>query len=363
MTDPPAAPSTSPPRTALGSSPRDYWGAQLLGWGGLTLVSVLSSASGDLDGTLRFAAAKTFCMCAGLGLSHLWRNHLRKHGWLESPQKLPLGRLTAWLLLMSTVQTAVLVGADVLFRHGVLLQEGPILRDLGFLLFLWFIIFTVWTLCYAMVLSRRRAVRFELEKLELEVSIKDAELRAMQAQINPHFFFNSLNSIRSLIYKDAETAAQAVTKLAAMMRHTLQAGQRATVSLAEELAAIEVYLGMEKLRFEDRLQLSVQLEPGLEEVRLPSLALQSLVENAIKHGVEPSPGPCPLVISAARQDGQVQVRVANQGKLTPTSASTRLGLANVGKRLALLFGPAARCSVSEEEGWVVARLILPLEPT
>lgn len=363
MTEPPAAPPSSPPRTAFGSSPRDYLGAQLLGWGGLTLVSVLSSASGDLNGALRFAVAKTFCMGAGLGLSHLWRNYLRKHGWLERSQKLPLSRLAAGLLLISTVQTAILVGTDVLFRHGALLQEEHVLRGLVFLLFLWFIIFTVWTLCYAMVLSRRRAVRFELEKLELEVCIKDAELRAMQAQVNPHFFFNSLNSIRSLIYQDAETAAQAVTKLAEMMRHNLQAGQRATVSLAEELAAIEVYLGMEKLRFEERLQLSMQLEPGLEGVRLPSMALQTLVENAIKHGVEPSLGPCALVISAARQGGQVQVRVANQGRLTPTSASTRLGLVNVGKRLALLFGPAARCSVSEEAGWVVARLILPPEPT
>lgn len=347
----------------MGSSPGDYWSAQLLGWGGLTLVSVLSSATGDLDRALRFAVAKTLCMGAGLGLSHLWRNHLRTHGWLEPPQKLPLSRLAAGLLLLSAVQTAVLVGSDVLLRRGELLQGEYILRDLVFLLVLWFIVFAVWTLCYAMVLSRRRAVRFELEKLELEVSIKDAELRAMQAQVNPHFFFNSLNSIRSLIYQDAETAAQAVTKLAEMMRHNLQAGQRATVSLTEELAAIEVYLGMEKLRFEDRLQLSMQLEPGLEGVRLPSLALQALVENAIKHGVEPSLGPCPLVISAARQGDMVQVRVANQGKLNPTSASTRLGLANVGKRLALLFGPAARCSVSEEEGWVVARLILPLEPT
>jgi LytS/YehU family sensor histidine kinase len=213
-----------------------------------------------------------------------------------------------------------------------------------------------------MVLSRRRALRFEMEKLELEVSVKDAELRALQAQINPHFFFNSLNSIRALIYQDADAAARAVGQLAGMMRHTLQAGQANTVRLADELAAVDAYLGMEKLRFEERLQLTLDIAPGLDEVAMPPMILQTLVENAVKHGLERSMGPCRISIGARRTASAVLISVSNDGELAEASASTRLGLANASKRLALLFGPAATCTLSAQNGAVVATIALPQVP-
>jgi LytS/YehU family sensor histidine kinase len=214
-------------------------------------------------------------------------------------------------------------------------------------------------LMYAVVLSRRRALRFELEKLELEVSVKDAELRALQAQVNPHFFFNSLNSIRALIYQDHNTAAQAISQLASLMRHSLRSGQAPTVRLADEVAAVQAYLAIERYRFEERLQAEVDIAPGLCDEMLPPMALQTLVENAVKHGVELAPGPCRLHVTARRRGQQVILTVANEGSLQEASASTKLGLANTSKRLALLFGPGASCTLSEEDGWVVAQVVLP----
>ena len=184
-------------------------------------------------------------------------------------------------------------------------------------------------------------------------------MRALQAQINPHFFFNSLNSIRALIYQDADAAARAVGQLSGMMRHTLQAGQADTVRLADELAAVDAYLGMEKLRFDERLQLSVEIEAGLDNVAMPPMILQTLVENAVKHGVERSMGTCQITIAARRAGRQVLLSVANQGALADASASTRLGLANTSKRLALLFGPESTCSLVQHDGWVVASIVLP----
>jgi hypothetical protein len=346
---------------ATGSHEREYWLCQLGGWGTLTVIMVLSSASGSWESVLRFAAAKTFCMLCGFALSHRWRLHLRARGWLHGSGAFPVKRFLAWLIAMSLIQTCMLLLADEIFRRGRFLTDEP--KDVPFLVvgvtFLWFGVFLIWTLCYAFALSRRRASRFELEKLELEVSVKDAELRALQAQVNPHFFFNSLNSIRALIYQDADAAARAVGQLAGMMRHSLHAGQSATVRLADELAAVNAYLGMEKLRFDERLKLSIDVGPEFDDVAMPPMALQTLVENAIKHGVEHSMTACEVRIAARRAGDMVEISVANQGTLAEASASTRLGFVNTSKRLALLFGPRASCTLVADDGWVTARITLP----
>lgn len=357
----PAAPAPPRSRRSLFSvEGRDYWIYQCSGWGTLTVLSILSSAAGSWQSAVSFAYAKTLCMLAAFGMSHLWRGVIKRRGWLHRNEAFPFAPIVAGVAVISVVQSAVLFVADAVFRNSSLLEvpeEIPLMIVCVFLL--WFAVFSFWTLWYAMVLSRRRAVAFELEKLELELSMKDAELRALQAQVNPHFFFNSLNSIRALIYQDADGAAQAVGQLAGMMRHSLHAGQADTVPMHEELAAVSAYLAMEKLRFDERLQLSMNIESGLDAVRLPPMMLQTLVENAIKHGVEHSVGPCQVRIDARRYKGRVEIRVSNQGKLASNSSSTRLGLANVGKRLALLFGPWASCKLTEENGWVIATVLLP----
>ncbi|HEU4852082.1 MAG TPA: histidine kinase, partial [Telluria sp.] len=355
------ATATTPYRAAVDTSTRDYWIFQVAGWGALTLFSILGSSQGMDEAALRFAMAKTTCMISGLFLSHLWRLFLLRHGWIDRIHAFPVKSIMLVLVAISVVQTGVLVLADVVFRGGALLADPEIWSLLPFLVLLWYAVFSIWTLCYAVVLSRRRALRFEVEKLELQVSVKDAELRALQAQVNPHFFFNSLNSIRALIYQDADSAAKAVSQLGGIMRHSLRAGQSPTVRLADEMAAVHAYLGMEKFRFEDRLHTTIEIEPDLDDVAMPPMALQTLVENAVKHGVEPSMEACEIRIAARRVDGKVVLTVANQGWLAEASASTRLGLANTSKRLALLFGTAATCTLVEQDGWVVATITLPQE--
>ena len=337
---------------------RDYWLCQLAGWGILTVMSVLSSGQGTWEAVKPMTIVKLLVMANGLLLSHAWHQFLRRRGWIDRTAA-PIPRILLGLVVCSVVQVAFLLSADILIRHGAVIADGDATATVIALCVLWYAVFLMWTLIYAFVLSRRRALRFELEKLELEVSVKDAELRALQAQVNPHFFFNSLNSIRALIYQDPDTAAQAVGQLAGLMRHSLRAGLAPTVRLADEVAAVHAYLAIERYRFEERLQASVAIDPGLDDVALPPMALQTLVENAVKHGVEAAPGAVRVQITATRADGQVVLTVANEGRLVAASASTRLGLANTGKRLALLFGPRASCTLREEGGWVVAQVLLP----
>lgn len=347
----------------LDRTERDYWACQLAGWGLLSVLGVLSSSFGDWHAALRFAVAKIVCSAAGLALSHQWRGLLRRRAWIDRASGLPLGTLAAGLLGLAVVQTGVLLLTDLVFRGGAFFDLGPdesLAANLVILVALWFLVFAFWTLCYAVALSRRRAARFELEKLRLEVSAKEAELRALQSQVNPHFFFNSLSSIRALVYDDAEAAARAINRLAGMMRHSLKTGQQASVRLDEELAAVQAYLDMEKLRFEDRLQLDVDVPAGLGGVLLPPMVLQTLVENAVRHGVERTTGPCRIRITAtSADDGGARVVVANEGRLIADSESTRVGLANANRRLALQFGAEAGCAIAEADGWVTATVTLP----
>ena len=342
-------------------SSRDYWFCQLAGWGTLTIFSVISSSFGSLHAALQFALAKLFLMATGLGLSHLWRARLRRQGALVRPAGFPYARIGAGLVLLAVAQTACLLLSDRLFRGGAFFDDEPAVLafNIGLLVFIWLALYAVWTLCYAVALARRRAGRFELEKLRLEVSVKDAELRALQAQVNPHFFFNSLNSIRALAYEDADMAARAIGQLAGMMRYSLQAGQAPLVPLTDELAAVRAYLDLEKLRFDERLALEVEVAADLGATLLPPMVLQTLAENAVRYGVERSSGPCRIVITARRAGSAVEVEVANQGRLAVDSASTRLGLANARERLALQCGAGAGIALLESDGWVRALLTLP----
>jgi len=342
-------------------SNRDYWICQLGGWGLLAAYGVGSSSPSYRDSALRFIIVKLLCVATAFGLSHLWRGYLRRRGWLHRNQRLPFGRIGFGVVLLTLVQTAILVLFDTLIRHGALIHDQEFTFLLVALTALWFAVFSVWTLCYAAVLSRRRATLLELQKLEQEVSVKDTELRALQAQVNPHFFFNSLTTINSLVYQDPAAATRAIARLAEMMRYSLESGHAETVSLDQEMRAIEAYLDMEKLRFEDRLQLCIDIAPNLGLVRLPPMALQTLVENAVKYGVERSMVPCRLRIEALREGGIVKLVVTNEGQLAEAAASTRIGLTNTRKRLALIFGPQASCSLDERDGCVIACIELPSE--
>ena len=341
---------------------RDYWLAQSAGWGGLGLIWAFSSGVEVTESFVRFALAKVFCITTGFCLSHLWRGFLKRRAWLEIGGVFPFKNIFLGLLLLSLIQCCFLLLSDVIFRNAALFEDGKkVLGFVLFLTFLWFAVFLIWTLLYAMAQAQRRAVRFGNEKLQLQVNVKDAELRALQAQINPHFFFNSLNTIRALVYQDPDAAANAIGKLAGMMRHSLQAGQSETVRLADEMRAVEAYLSMEKLRFEDRMQVDIECEAGIEDTALPPMMLQTLVENAVKHGVERSQVLCQIKISAntSPSGDSTVLRVANQGQLGLASNSTHIGLANTSKRLALLYGEKASCTMIEENGWVVARIVLP----
>ena len=330
-----------------------YWLLQLAGWNFLPLLLfAMTPASEQTLGSLAIAYWGTV---AGLVISDQW------HRFLKS--RIAIGVRVSWkiialaLVLLSVLHTSVQVTGFLVIKpygevHGAAWLPGALM--------FWWGVYLTWTVFYMSVVAVRRANRFEEEALRLEISAKDAELRALQAQVNPHFFFNSMNSVRALIYEDPDAAAQMVDQLASVMRYALQSGQSDTVPLSAEIEAVQSYLAIEKIRFEERMRVSVDIGVGLEHVRIPPMALQTLVENAVKYGVEVSPTGSDIRICAQRAgDGSIQIEIANVGAILPFANSTKVGLVNTRKRLALALGAGAHLDLSENSGWVRATLTLP----
>jgi LytS/YehU family sensor histidine kinase len=198
----------------------------------------------------------------------------------------------------------------------------------------------------------------EIDKWKLEAQAETARLKALKLQLNPHFFFNSLNSVRALIAEDPERAQRMVTRLARLLRTTLQVDDVKTVSLEEELATVRTYLELEGVRFEDRLQYEIEAGEAALERAVPFLLVQTLVENAIKHGIaEQQEGGTVTIISDVVDDA-LRLRVTNPGTLEAETGG--VGLTNARERLQLLFGDEASLTV-ENAGpdTVVATAVLP----
>ncbi len=214
--------------------------------------------------------------------------------------------------------------------------------------------------------QRVRALQHrERELLEMAAT---AQLAALRAQINPHFLFNSLNSIAQLIHVDPDRAEACVERLAAMFRYVLRHGEKDFVPLADELEMARAYLDIERARFGDRLQVETHVDPPSLQHLIPNLILQPLVENAVKHGLSRKRGGGTVRIDAIVTDSCLQLIVGDDGLGMPEAAlacvyERGIGLRNLRDRLERLYGPAHLPEITSEAGsGTEVRLRLPLRP-
>ena len=225
----------------------------------------------------------------------------------------------------------------------------------------WGIAFFIWTALYLSITSVRERHAAELRQSELSRALQSAELRLLKSQLNPHFLFNSLNSVRALIALDAASAQQAVTQLARMLRYTLSSQHEELVPLERELETVGDYLALESLRFGERLRVERDIAADARDVRIPVMLMQTVVENAIKHGVAELPGGGVLRISAAVRSGALHIEVQNPRPANaPPRASPGCGLHNAAERLRLLFGSYAKLELDLSHAHLaVARICVP----
>jgi two-component system sensor histidine kinase AlgZ len=185
------------------------------------------------------------------------------------------------------------------------------------------------------------------------------ELEALQARINPHFLFNTLNSIAALIREDPARAEAMTLQLSSLFRYTLTAPRRGLVTIEEELTIVEGYLAIEQERLGSRLTYEIDIDAGVSGYRVPALTLQPLVENAIKHGIASEVGGGSVRVRGWQEGGQVHLSVTDTGRGASQSAGTGEGLESVRRRLRATFGAAGTIAFSPADGSSEARVTFP----
>jgi len=207
-------------------------------------------------------------------------------------------------------------------------------------------------------LSEKNAKEARLESL-----VKETELKMLRSQINPHFLFNSLNSISSLTITDPEKAREMVVKLSEFMRYALSRKDEQPVSLQSELENLRLYLDIEKVRFGDKLSTEENIESNCLDFNLPVMLLQPLYENAVKHGVYESTECVSIKTQAKIINGYIEITISNNYDTSPTllRRGTGTGLLNVTRRLELFYGKKASIKTSKENGLYTVTLYMPTE--
>jgi sensor histidine kinase YesM len=214
----------------------------------------------------------------------------------------------------------------------------------------------------------RERVRVAEEKLhEKEVAEErarklaiEARLRSLESRIHPHFLFNTLNSISSLIAVNPARAEQIVGRLAALLRASLDNSNQPLIPLQQELAMVESYLDIERTRFGDKLRGSTEVADELRSAKVPPMSVQMLVENAVKHAITPQHGGGEILVAASAELGDVRIEVRDTGPgFNLTAIPGGHGLNNLVDRLDALFGAKARLNVFQRDGHSVVEMVLP----
>ncbi len=215
-------------------------------------------------------------------------------------------------------------------------------------------------LSHALDFYRRYRER-ELRASQLEARLAQAQLQMLKMQLHPHFLFNTLHAISALIHKDAEAADHMIARLSDLLRLTLESAGVQEVPLKQELEFLEPYLEIEQTRFQDRLQVGMDIDPAVLDALVPNLILQPLVENAIRHGVAPRSDPGRIEIRARRENESLRLEVRDNGPgLRQEALQEGLGLANTRARLEQLYGAEHRFELANAtEGGLAVTLILP----
>ena len=279
---------------------------------------------------------------------------LGTHGMAWGMAALLMGGLWAGLAWLLAYTLAWIPGLGALPRRvGTAL---PVLTGLGILLYLASV-----ALSY-LLLAQDRASEAERKGAELQLLAQESELKALRAQLNPHFLFNSLNSLSALTAVDPSRAREMCVLLSDFLRRSLGLGERRLVALREELELARAYLAIEQIRFGARLRLNWAVDPAAEPALLPTLLLQPLVENAIKHGIAALPEGGLLVVAADVVEGHVILKVDNPLDAdAPAPQGLGIGLRQVRQRLLGRFGSRARFEAVAREGIHRVTLVFPLE--
>lgn len=339
-----------------------YWLFQALGWGLFVLTNTFFAASFKSFDSFFIGRLVVFVIL-GLVFTHLMRMVIHRLNLLQRTLNIQI----AGFLLISLVFALIIGVLDTLLTKSLNLRldkEGEVNDTLMVVsnMFYSFVYLFIWNMIYFIYHFINRSRKEQFDTLKLQALVKELELKTIKAHINPHFIFNALNSIRALIDENPIRARDAITELSNILRSSMQAENIETVPLSRELGIVRDYLALEHIRFEDRLKVEYDIDEDTLNQPVPYMMLQTLVENAIKHGISKHVDGGVVKIMSDFKDDHYELTVRNTGKLNGSIKKEGFGLQSTSSRLGLLFGPGAVFEINDVSGdFVEAKVKIPIQ--
>ncbi|MBL4707239.1 MAG: histidine kinase [Flavobacteriales bacterium] len=344
------------------SKQRLYWICQGLGWSSFVLIiwaiNQLEGAGFDM-----FSFISLLIMTLlGILISHTYRELIIQLDWL---------RFKIVDLIPRVALTSVLCGVAFFFLHRflydiVVLREKVILSVLDLLegIVSLSVFFILWSTLYFLFHFIQNYRKEEIKNLRWQALSTEVELNKLKSQLNPHFIFNSMNSIRALVDEDPEKSKDSITQLSNILRSSLLMGRQKVIPLSQELQLVRDYLSLEQTRFEERLRTSFEINKEVKEHHVPPLLLQTLVENGIKHGISQLEEGGEIIIRARKKKDDLILSIEDTGHFREKKErSPGFGLLNSRQRLFLLYGERGNLRISNtENNTVLVEVLIPKQP-
>lgn len=346
-----------------------YWIFQVAGWGLFALINIFFAYSFEQMNEaearrITFAKVSLFVLL-GIIFTHLMRFVIIRLNTLQKPIEKQVTHFFLLTFIFSvftaTIYTEICHWFNLLSEKEKIFIDRPLLLILNGA-FLFFINIIIWNLIYFIYHYVTKSRKQQLDTLKLESMVKELELQTIKAHINPHFIFNSLNSIRALVDENPQRARRAITELSTILRSSMQADKSESSTLERELSIVKDYLALENMRFEDRLRIEYQVDEDTLGLMVPPMMLQTLVENAIKHGISKQIQGGVVRIVSTVKDNFHELCVQNTGYLNGYVNKEGFGLSSTTNRLGLLYGNKANFEIKQADvSLVEARVRIPLK--
>lgn len=338
-----------------------YWLFQISGWFLYWLVVTFFNfidKTSTMNEKLNEQIGAALYVAVGIVITHIFRTVVVKQNWLSLSGGTLIKRLLLSLLIITVSIPLVYVSIGYLLGFSYL--NG--LRNLGDIINNMLSVAIVamsWMMLYFGIQYFRNYKNAQVLQLKQESAEREMTLNKLKSQLNPHFIFNSLNSIRALVKADPEKARSAITYLANIFRKTLQMDKVSLTSFDEEIQIVRDYLTLEKIRYEERLNVSFSLDPLSSSFQVPPMMIQTLVENGIKHGILTLAKGGTIELKTQVESETLNLEITNPGKYQHSENHKGYGLDNTKERLNLLFDGKATFHIENVNGLVTTHIQIP----
>ncbi|MFT6055214.1 MAG: sensor histidine kinase YesM [Roseivirga sp.] len=338
-----------------------YWTLQIIGWALPAIINLgfLSVFDSDAEQIRRSIFEALVQSAIPFLISHFaLRNTIIKRNWLSKDLVKIVPIIIAWILVLALASGLLYQLFYLLIRNTAFNREFFIVLALDSITAT--ILYVIWATIYFLyhyLESNNRSLKYE-------AAMNEMYLNQLKSQLNPHFIFNALNSVRALVDENPVKAKTAITQLSNILRTSLVMDKKKVINFIDELNTVQAYLALESIRFEERLRVSYNIDPESNQFLIPPMMLQTLVENAIKHGVSNLVEGGNIEINTSIKDSMLQLKIRNSGQYIGTikkpGKKGGYGLNNTRERLQLIYGSAASFNIyNENDKFVVTEVNIP----